>query len=142
MWYHNDATLNPIMTDGFLCPFQDILFVAFLFWQKRGLRFDNRQYVLLSQGILCSNKWSYAFFVRGSVWGYALFLWKGGERMSDTMGTREASDKWGYSQATIASWCKAGKIDGAVQYRNRGPWAIPKDAECPKTIKKKEERIE
>jgi hypothetical protein len=59
--------------------------------------------------------------------------------MADTMGTREASEKWGYSQTTIAIWCKEGKIDGATQYRNRGPWAIPTDAMCPKPIKKKGE---
>ncbi len=56
--------------------------------------------------------------------------------MADYMGTREASEKWAYSQSTIANWCKAGKIPGAVQYRDRGPWFIPKDAKCPK--KKKE----
>lgn len=58
--------------------------------------------------------------------------------MADMMGTREASDKWGYSQSTIAIWCKAEKIPGAVQYRERGPWFIPKNAVCPKPVKKKE----
>ena len=55
--------------------------------------------------------------------------------MADTMGTREASEKWGYSQATIANWCNQGKIPGAKQYRNRGPWYIPKNTECPKPPK-------
>ena len=41
--------------------------------------------------------------------------------VADTMGTREASEKWGFSQSTIAIWCKEGKIEGATQYRNRGP---------------------
>lgn len=59
--------------------------------------------------------------------------------MADTMGTREAADKWGYSQSTIANWCKEGIIEGTIQYRNRGPWAIPKDAKCPKPIKKQKE---
>ena len=55
--------------------------------------------------------------------------------MADTMGTREASEKWGYSQETIAIWCRMGKIQGAQQYKARGPWYIPKDALCPKPVK-------
>lgn len=42
-----------------------------------------------------------------------------------------------YNQSTVATWCKDGKIEGAVQYRNRGPWAIPQNAKCPKPLKKK-----
>ena len=61
--------------------------------------------------------------------------------MADTMGTREASEKWGYSQTTIAIWCRQGKIPGAQQYKERGPWAIPKDAICPQKIKKKENNL-
>lgn len=63
---------------------------------------------------------------------------QGGEEMADTMGTREASDNWGYAQNTIARWCKEGRIEGAMQYGNRGTWYIPKDAKCPKPVKKKE----
>lgn len=53
------------------------------------------------------------------------------------MGTKEASEKWGYSQATIRKWCCSDKIDGATQDKPGSPWHIPKDAECPKKIKKK-----
>lgn len=54
------------------------------------------------------------------------------------MGTREASEKWGYPQATISSWCRAGLIKDASQDKKGSPWHIPKGAECPKSIKKKE----
>ena len=57
--------------------------------------------------------------------------------MAETMGTLEASEKWGYSQATIRKWCAAGLIKGARQDKKGSPWHIPKDAECPKQIKKK-----
>ena len=56
--------------------------------------------------------------------------------MPETMGTREASEKWGYSMSTIAIWCNQGRIPGAKQYKNRGPWAIPIDAVCPKRLRK------
>ena len=57
--------------------------------------------------------------------------------MAETMGTLEASEKWGYSQATIRKWCAAGLIKGARQDKEGSPWHIPKDAKCPKQIKKK-----
>lgn len=57
--------------------------------------------------------------------------------MADTMGTQEASEKWGYSQATISGWCRKGLIKDASQDKTGSPWHIPKDAECPRTIKKK-----
>ena len=60
--------------------------------------------------------------------------------MADTMGTREASEKWGYAQTTIAGWCKSGMIKGAIQYRNKGPWQIPKDASCPRDKKQRREK--
>ena len=58
--------------------------------------------------------------------------------MADTMGTKEASEKWGYNQDTIRKWCKAGLIDGASQDAEGSPWHIPKDAKCPRS--KKEEK--
>lgn len=58
--------------------------------------------------------------------------------MSDTMGTLEASEKWGYTQQTIRKWCADGLIKDASQDKKCSPWHIPKDAECPKKIKKKE----
>lgn len=60
-------------------------------------------------------------------------------KTADTMGTREASDKWGYSQATISSWCRDGMIKDASQDKKGGPWHIPKEAECPRPIKRKDE---
>lgn len=51
------------------------------------------------------------------------------------MGTREASEKWGYSQSTISKWCREGLIKDATQDAPGSPWHIPKDAVCPKNIK-------
>lgn len=55
--------------------------------------------------------------------------------MADTMGTKEASEKWGYQQSTISKWCRENKIPGAEQDGKGSPWHIPKNAECPKLIK-------
>ena len=58
--------------------------------------------------------------------------------MADTMGTLEASERWGYTQATIRKWCIDGLVKDASQGKKGSPWHIPKNAECPKPIKKKE----
>ena len=54
------------------------------------------------------------------------------------MGTKEASEKWGYSQAIIQRWCREGKITNATQNKKSSPWHIPIDAICPKPKKIKE----
>ena len=59
--------------------------------------------------------------------------------MAETMGTSEASERWGYTQATIRKWCMYGLIKDASQDKKGSPWHIPKNAECPKPIKKKED---
>ena len=59
--------------------------------------------------------------------------------MSESMGTREASAKWGYPQSTISEWCRKNMIPGADQDKKGSPWHIPKNATCPKPIKKKKE---
>lgn len=59
--------------------------------------------------------------------------------MSDSMGTKEASKLWGYPQNTISKWCRAGLIKNANQDGKGSPWHIPKDTECPRPIRKKEE---
>ncbi len=53
------------------------------------------------------------------------------------MGTKKASEMWGYTQETIRKWCAEGKIEGATQDKKGSPWHIPIDAKCPKKIKKK-----
>ena len=58
--------------------------------------------------------------------------------MADSMGTKEAAEKWGYKQATITKWCREKKIPGAEQDGKGSPWHIPKDAECPGKIKSKQ----
>lgn len=58
--------------------------------------------------------------------------------MSDSMGTNEASRLWGYSQDTIRKWCRLGLIPDVNQDKKGSSWHIPKNAKCPKPIKKKE----
>ncbi len=48
------------------------------------------------------------------------------------MGTKEAAEKWGYTQNTISKWCRDGLIPGATQDKSGSPWHIPMNAECPK----------
>ena len=48
------------------------------------------------------------------------------------MGTQEAAEKWGVTQATVRRWCNDGKIHGATQDKKGSPWHIPKDAKKPK----------
>lgn len=59
--------------------------------------------------------------------------------MSDAMGTKEASEKWGYSAETIRKWCKTGLLD-ANQDSPGSPWHIPKDAVCPRPVKTKKSK--
>lgn len=37
------------------------------------------------------------------------------------MGTREAAEKWGYTQETIRRWCADGKIENATQDKKGSP---------------------
>lgn len=52
------------------------------------------------------------------------------------MGTKEAAQKWGYTQETVRKWCNEGLIKNATQDGKGSTWHIPKDAKCPKKIKK------
>ena len=47
------------------------------------------------------------------------------------IGTKEASEKWGVSQAVVRKWCKDGLIKVATQDRKYSPWHIPKNAKKP-----------
>lgn len=62
---------------------------------------------------------------------------KGENEVAETMGTKEASELWGYSQGTISKWCRQGLIPGARQDAPGSPWHIPKNAKCPKNIDRK-----
>ena len=57
--------------------------------------------------------------------------------MSDSMGTKEAAEKWGCKPSTVAKWCREDKIPGANQDGKGSPWHIPKDAEPPAGFKKR-----
>lgn len=60
--------------------------------------------------------------------------------MADTMGTQEASEKWGYPQSTISGWCRKGLIKDAGQDKKRKPVAYPKRCGMPQTYQKERER--
>lgn len=52
---------------------------------------------------------------------------------------KEAAKLWGYSEETVRKWCRDGKIvltAKAEQNGKWGKWRIPKDAPCPKPVKK------
>lgn len=51
------------------------------------------------------------------------------------MGTKEASAKWGYSQATIRKWCLDGLIETAEHDGHGSPLRMPADTKCPRPIK-------
>lgn len=57
-------------------------------------------------------------------------------QLADTIGTKEASEQWGYSQSTISGWCRDDLIPDATQDAKGSPWHIPKDAKCPRPIRK------
>ena len=42
-----------------------------------------------------------------------------------TIGTKEASQRLGLSQSTIAKMCREGKMKGAEQDSKGSPWHIP-----------------
>lgn len=56
--------------------------------------------------------------------------------MADSMGTKEASEIWGWSQSSISKWCRDGLVEGATQDAPGSPWHIPKDAKCPRVPRK------
>lgn len=58
------------------------------------------------------------------------------------MGTKEAAKKWGYSQATIAKWCREGIIKTAEHDKAGSPWRIPFNEKCPRKSKKEKENEE
>ncbi len=60
--------------------------------------------------------------------------------MSDSMGTKEAARLWNCTQAQVSKWCRDRLIDGAEQDKKGSPWHIPKNAKCPKPIKKQPQK--
>lgn len=54
------------------------------------------------------------------------------------MTVKEASAKWGYSEAVIRKWCKEGLLSVISRAEKKGGrWQIPANAECPRPIKQK-----
>lgn len=54
------------------------------------------------------------------------------------MGTKEAAEKWGVSQATVQKWCREGQITPLpTQDKVGSPWHISKNAVPPKKEIKK-----
>lgn len=62
-----------------------------------------------------------------------------GVKILEYMGTKEAAEKWGYTQATISKWCRQGMIDSAEQDSKGSPWRIPISTKCPKKPRKNDE---
>lgn len=60
--------------------------------------------------------------------------------MSDSMGTKEAAEKWGCTAATVSRWCREGKIPNANQDAPGSPWHIPKDAVAPESFKRRKKQ--
>ena len=49
------------------------------------------------------------------------------------MGTKEAAEKWGVTQSTVAKWCREGKITPQpTQDKIGSPWNISTNAKPPK----------
>ena len=46
--------------------------------------------------------------------------------MADSMGTKEASERWGGSQSLISKWCREGLIPGGNARCQRQPLAHSK----------------
>ena len=45
------------------------------------------------------------------------------------MGTKEAAEKWGVTQATVQKWCREGRIEPLPTQDKKGsPWHIQKNA--------------
>ena len=51
-----------------------------------------------------------------------------------TIGTKEAAERLGLKQATVAKMCRERKIDGAEQDSKGSPWHIP-EATIEKMLK-------
>lgn len=47
--------------------------------------------------------------------------------MMATIGTKEAAERLGLAQSTVAKLCREGKMQGAEQDSKGSPWHIPED---------------
>lgn len=45
----------------------------------------------------------------------------------DYISTKEAAIKLGVTERWIQMQCKAGKIEGAVRFNDKGVWLVPRD---------------
>ena len=53
-----------------------------------------------------------------------------------TIGTKEAAERLGLKQATVAKMCREGRLGGAEQDSKGSPWHIP-EATIDKILNKK-----
>ena len=53
-----------------------------------------------------------------------------------TIGTKEAAERLGLAQSTVAKLCREGKIKGAEQDAKGSPWHIP-ESSIEEMLKKK-----
>ena len=54
-----------------------------------------------------------------------------------TIGTKEAAERLGLKQATVAKMCREGKMKGAEQDAKGSPWHIPESTIEEMIMKKK-----
>lgn len=58
------------------------------------------------------------------------------------MGTKEAAEKWGYSESTVCKWCRDDKIQVLVKPEKvSGRWRIPINSKCPKPMKNSKKKM-
>lgn len=68
---------------------------------------------------------------------YIVYLLVRGGLLVEYISVKEASEKWGYGEATIRKWCRAGLLSVVCKAeKTGGHWKIPAAAQCPKAIKK------
>ena len=62
------------------------------------------------------------------------------EETMDIMSVKEASERWNISERWIQKLCEEGRIEGVQRFSRS--WMIPKEAQKPADLRKKQKRKE
>jgi excisionase family DNA binding protein len=62
------------------------------------------------------------------------------EETMDIMSVKEASERWNISERWIQKLCEEGQIEGVQRFSRS--WMIPKEAQKPADLRKKQKRKE
>lgn len=62
------------------------------------------------------------------------------EETMDIMSVKEASERWNISERWIQKLCEEGRIEGVQRFGRS--WMIPKEAQKPADLRKKQKRKE